>query len=372
MPGTRKASPGNDKVNELKEKLTSEKKKVEVIDWKKGLSTGSTLLNLACTGRTSVGYFPGQYYSFVGASESGKTWIALTSIAEASINKEFDSYRFIYDNPERRSVMDLKRYFGERAAQRLEPPRREGKEDIHSTTVEEFYDHLDDAVKEERPFLYVLDSMDSVSTDQANLKYQEQKKARRRGKEAPGSYGDGKARINSDSLRRVVPKLAKSGSILIIIGQERDSLNSMSYGNAKSQSGGRALKFYAMLQFWTSIKKELVKEVKEKKRQIGIITQVKITKNNVNGQHHKIDVPIYHSHGIDDIGSMVDYLVEEGHWSKGAGGVTAKEFDVKLPQEKLIQHLENNNLEKQLRLLVSEVWTNILDSCVIERKKKYE
>ena len=60
------------------------------------LGTGSTLLNLACTGKLQGGFLKGHYYSVVGDSSSGKTFLALTCFAEAAINKNFKEFRLIY------------------------------------------------------------------------------------------------------------------------------------------------------------------------------------------------------------------------------------------------------------------------------------
>ena len=70
-------------------KAILKKKKVVKLTAKDFVSTGSTLLNLACTGFPDRGFAKGYYYFIVGDSESGKTWLALTCLAEASINKNF-------------------------------------------------------------------------------------------------------------------------------------------------------------------------------------------------------------------------------------------------------------------------------------------
>ena len=92
-----------------------------------------------------------------------------------------------------------------------------------------------------------------------------------------------------------------------------------------------------------------------------------------------IQIPIYYSFGIDDIGSCVDYLIDEGHWKKAktkkgkeGTGIKAKEFDFKGTREKLIQYIGDNNMEKDLRDIVGDVWKEIEDAVKINRKKRYE
>jgi len=77
-------------VKEIEDVIESEGKKDEPLPYEKGLSTGSALLNLAISGQADVGMLPGYYYYFVGDSNSGKTWIARTCLAEATINTNYD------------------------------------------------------------------------------------------------------------------------------------------------------------------------------------------------------------------------------------------------------------------------------------------
>lgn len=342
------------------------------VSTKEMLNSGSTLLNLACTGRPFGCFIKGKYYFFVGDSTSGKTWLALNCFAEACLNKRFDDYRLIHDNAEDGALMDLEEFFGSAVAERIEPPAGTKDDPQFSETIEEFYYNVDDAIQAGTPFIYVLDSMDALSSEDEQDKFDENKKAHRKGKEAKGSYGDGKAKKNAANLRRILSGIKKTGSILIIINQTRDNINAGPFQDSKTRSGGHALKFYATLEMWTSIKGTIKKKIKEKDRELGIYSQVKIKKNRVNGRKRTVVIPIYHSYGIDDIGSCVDYLVEEGHWKKGQGGINAIDFDFKGVREKLIKHIEEQELERELRVLVGKVWDEIEEACTVKRKRRYE
>ena len=87
------------------------------------LHTGSTLLNLACSGTINGGFPKGQFTYIVGDSSSGKTFFAKTCLAEASINPEFDDYRFIVDNAENSPTASTRKFFGVKVEERIEPPR---------------------------------------------------------------------------------------------------------------------------------------------------------------------------------------------------------------------------------------------------------
>jgi RecA/RadA recombinase len=228
---------------------------------------------------------------------------------------------------------------------------------------------VDDDCKKGKPFIRVLDSMDALTSEAEDEKFEEQKKARRKGNDAAGSYGDGKAKKNSSGIRRVLAALRRSGSILIIICQTRDNLG---FGfEKKTRSGGRALRFYATLELWSSIKGVISKNVLGKSRQIGIRCGIQVKKNRITGRIPPIEIPIYTSSGFDDTGSCVDYLIEEGHWSETKGKVTAPEFDFTGKPEKLIQMIEGGGWEKELHQLVSEIWYKIEKACTVERKPRY-
>lgn len=336
------------------------------------LHTGSTMLNLAATGKPNGGWVKGTYTLFVGDSSSGKTWFCIAALAEACRNPEFDDYELIYDNVERGALMDMRRFFGKRAAQRIIAPRYDGDAAVFSEKIEDFYDNLHDHIESEVPFIYILDSMDALDSEAGEEKYLEQKTAREKGKDSAGSFGDGKAKVNSQNIRRMVSRLARNGSILIVINQTRDNLKPGSF-DPKTRSGGKALTFYATYEMWSSIKSHIYKTVRGKKRELGIVSLVKVKKSRSTGRMRTAEVPIYHSHGIDDVGACIAYLIDEGHWSATkTGKVVAEEFEFEGTVEKLVQHIEDNELEQDLSAIVADVWNDVEAACAVKRKSRYE
>jgi RecA/RadA recombinase len=334
------------------------------------LSTGSTLLNLACSGNPYGGFLRGKYYFIVGDSTSGKTFLSLTCFAEAVHNKSFKKHRLIYDNIEDGCLIDVDTLFGEDVADRIESPSQtKDGAPIYSRTIEEFYYHIDDAVKKNKPFIYVLDSMDGLSSEAEESKFNEHKKAHRKGTQSPGSYGDGKAKKNSEGLRKVLSGIRKSGSILLVLSQTRDNLG---FGFAKkTRAGGHALRFYATVEFWSSVLDTIKKTVKKKKRSIGVHISVEVKKNRITGLLHKVQMDIYPSYGIDDIGSCVDYLVDEGWWGMAKNTIAADEFKLEGTREKIIKHIEEKGLETELQSIVGKCWKEIEAECALKRKSKY-
>jgi len=371
---------GRKQMVKLKKKMTAQiteaanrkpkKKKKEKIKTKNILSSGSTLLNLACTNNPFGAFTKGKYYFLVGDSASGKTFLSMTCFAEALRHPSFKNYRLIYDNVEDGMNIDLEKLFNKEVAKRVEPPRKDADgSPIYSMLIEEFYYNLDNAIKDNKPFIYILDSMDGLDSEAESTKFEEEKEAHEKGKTVSGSYGTQKARKNSDNMRRAVHKLKKSGSILIVISQTRDNIG---FGfEKKTRSGGRSLTFYATIEIWSSITGKIKKTVKGKTRQIGVHINLKVKKNRITGELHESKMDIFPSYGIDDIGSCIDYLIEEKWWSLQGKKIVAKEFDVVLSRDKLIKHIEENNLYKELQVTAGRCWREIRQACSLDRKNRY-
>ncbi len=340
------------------------------------LSTGSTLLNLACSGKAEGGFPKGGYIFFVGDSMAGKTWFSLSCLAEAVLDKRFKDHRFIYDNVERGARMDLAKYFGKTMANKLEPPAydKDGNP-AYSLFVEEFYFNLDDALQDGRPFVFILDSMDSLDTFADDTKFDEWKKAFHDGKESKGSFGMSKAKINSTTIRTIPGRLEEAGSILIIISQTRDNVDPRNPFQTKTRGGGRALRFYAILEIWSSVVGKIKKTYKGKERQIGSNIKLQIRKNRLTGKETEVTVPIYYSMGIDDVGSCVDYLVSEKTWQKSKAGlltISGIGPEQTMKREKVIQYIEENDLIGDVQDLVGDEWQKIEDATAVKRKCRYD
>lgn len=328
------------------------------------LSSGSTLLNLALSNKVFGAVAKGWYLYIVGDSSAGKTWLIFTMFAEACRNPAFKDYRLIYDaTTEDGAQMDVARFFGQKVVDRLET--------VRSQTAEEFYFRMDDLLKSGDPFIYGLDSENGLLTEAGNEKFQELKKAHEEGKEAPGSYGMDKAKLHSQNMPRVCAGLRDSGSILIAAGQTRDNTDPRSH-EKRTRSGGRALKFYAMYEMWLAVAEKIVRTVRGKPRKIGIISKIDVKKNRSTGNDRTVFVPIYNSFGIDDVGSCVDFLIDEKEWSKKGATIEASDLELSGTREEIIAAIEDQKLEPDLRAIVVEVWKDIESKCSVERKPRYE
>lgn len=86
-------------------------------------------------------------------------------------------------------------------------------------------------------------------------------------------------------------------------------------------------------------------------------------------------IPIYHSHGLDEVGSMVDYLIDEGVWTKKrSGGIEVSGIGPSWEArgvEQIIRKIEESGLEDDLRELVVATWAGIEKACEVNRRKRY-
>jgi len=350
-------------VEEIKRMMKPAEKREES---KLLLSSGSSMLNLACSGDVRGAFRAGYYCFIIGDSQSGKTWIAVNTLAEAANDPRFQKYRLIYDPTEHGALMNLRKFFGSKLVERIEvmdPP---------SDTAEEFYYNLDDALNGDRPCIYVLDSQDGLSDNAEQTKFEEVKAASRKGKQTTGSYNVSKPKVHSANIRQFIRPLRSTGSILMVLNQTRDSFDPF---KPKSYSGGRALWFYATMQMTSSVKKHIMKDIHGKKRELGVIVKAVVKKSRETGRVRTVDVPILHSYGIDDVGSCVDYMVDENAWTKNKTGfIEAVGLGpiVKKRRDDLIRKIEEDDLVDDLRLLVQQTWNEVEQACEVSRKKRYE
>ena len=372
----------------IKGRKDIKKGKKERSGWKKGddvlwMHTGSVILNIKCSGgNPDGGYREGRIECVIGGSNAGKTILVLTGLAHVANNPLFDNYRLIFDDAEEADSFDHEALFGEEFSSRVEPPSLDDDgQPQNSETVEMFSDHIHDAcdVAENtgKPFIYVLDSLDSIDSDKEIELELSNRKARKEKdlSKIKDSYGGDKQKYLSKFFRQTRTKLKKTRSFLIIICQTRDNLKAFSFKKERV-AGGRARKFYTSVECWLTHIKEITKTLNKKKFPIGIETRIKIDKNKFTGKKANVDVSIYPSYGVDDVGSCIDYLLEMKHWKKTGNKIKAVEFDQTLTKPLLTSYIEEKEKrkkrEKKLFQLCSDVYLEIEKQLALPRRKKFE
>jgi len=379
---TKNNSKNSQKNSENQVKEASSGVKNKSVEPKEFVSTGCTLVNLAYSDRARGGYQVGRIYNEIGDSSSGKSLKAWSTMAEAANNPEFDDYTLIYDDVECASCFDVKKLFGNKLYERLTLPNMmklselmereefEKIEDASSNYIQDFHMNVKDFIDQKKPFIYILDSFDALDSWDDEKKINKARAARKEGNEpSTGSYGTSKAKVASSILRDIKRSLKNTNSILIIISQVRDNLNAMAFGSKKTRSGGKALKFYSTVEAWLA----LGKQIKSKERMIGVNTILKTGKCRITGKLRSVEFPIYYDLGIDDVTANIEFLMKEKHWKGSGQNLKAPEFEFEGSKKSLIKHIEQNNLEEDLKDIVEKVWLEIEESLKLDwRKKRYE
>jgi recA bacterial DNA recombination protein len=166
--------------------------------------------------------------------------------------------------------------------------------------------------------------------------------------------------------------LKAHNSLYMMISQTRDNIG-VTFGETKSFSGGNAVKFYRVHEIWLAVETPITREVRGKKRHVGSNVIAKVKKNKLTGKVRFVKFPVYDDYGVDDVGSMVDWLVEEGFWAreKGKQIITTEDPFVDGIRDKVIRHIEENNLEGALKKVAQECWIELEGATETKRKPRY-
>jgi uncharacterized membrane protein YheB (UPF0754 family) len=150
-------------------------------------------------------------------------------------------------------------------------------------------------------------------------------------------------------------------------------MNAPAFSDPWTTAGGEAPFFYSNHQIWLT----KIAAIKKRDLEIGTETQAKLKKNSITGNLRKATFEIFNDFGIDDVGSVVDWLVQEGWWKKQGHDIQAKELigSDRVNRAELIRYIEREELEKELAEIAHEAWMDFEEEALEDlkdRKRKYE
>lgn len=337
--------------DQVKAKIKSDKKVVKNKSEFDGnteimISTGSTLLDLAISG--GAGGIPGGILvEIFGPSGSGKT-VLLSEIAGDVQRKKGE---IMFHDPEARLDKQFASIFGLNT------------DEMNYTTpdtIPEVFSGIrnwepKDIKKVNGIF---ADSLAALSTNLEMDNKEGDKMGMRRAKEF------------SEELRKTCRILMQKNLLLVCSNQIRQNMDAGMFGQKYISPGGQSIGFYSSLRLRTSnpTKLKIEKSVKGKavKRVIGITITVEVYKSSVWKPYYTAPVTILFDYGIDDIRENLKYI------KKYTGGTIYMVNDIKLDKslEKAIQMVEEQELVKELKEQVIDLWKEIESKFEQPRKLK--
>lgn len=250
----------------------------EVVDIET-VPTGSLSLDIAL----GVGGLPkGRIVEIYGPESSGKTTLALHTIAEAQkkggICAFVDAEHALDPVYARKLGVDLENLL-------ISQP----------DTGEQALEITDTLVRSGAIDVLVVDSVAAL-TPRAEIE---------------GEMGDSlpglQARLMSQALRKLTASISRSNCMVIFINQIRMKIGVM-FGSPETTTGGNALKFYASVRL--DIRR--IGSIKERDEVVGNQTKVKVVKNKLAPPFKQIEFDIMYGAGISKTGELVDLGVKAG------------------------------------------------------------
>jgi len=383
---------------------------------------GCRLLDLVIGGKKDVFGVPaGKFINIVGDKSAGKTFLSNEFIAWAHYNFG-EKFKWVYDDCESGYSFDTESMYG------FEIMPKNLEERVHSETVEDAFCNITlfcRNLKKSEFGIYVIDSLDGLTSYELDERAEERIKKFEEGKKLEkGTMGMGKQKyLSQEFFAQLCSTIEKKNVLVIIISQIRENIDPYSF-EKYTRSGGKGMDFYAHSVIWLAGAKKILK----KETPVGNVVKAKTTKSKTPRPYRECFFNFLYDYGLDDIGTSIDYLfdlrTEKGELNTKAKAVKwegeelslddlkkfveengyaekyedSKYFDGKydkdglfdfiqskkeyrekykesfgetMTRDELIEYIEENQLEDELKNKVTEKWEAFEDSIKSNRKKKY-
>lgn len=347
------------------------------------------------------------------------TFLSNEIIASAYYTYPKGKFKWVYDDCERGYSFDTQSMYG------FDIIPSDPEKVVCSSTVEEAFCNIAnfaDSLEDDQFGIYVLDSLDGLTSEEQNSQADDRLKAFNNGKEYDkGSYGMGKPKyLSREFFPQLCSKIQDKHILVIIISQVRDNVDMFSFEKFK-RSGGKALDFYAHMVLWLATAKKITK----KERTVGVVVKAKVTKGKVPRPFRECFFSFIYDYGLDNTGTSIDYLYDLRtatgelsssaksirwgndaekptvpllrHWLEDEGLTDRFEgkkptvdnviefvktnpdyrkkfeerFGMVMTREELINYIEDSGLQEELRRKVEDKWEESEDAIRSSRRKKY-
>ena len=274
-----------------------------------GISTGSLSVDLALGGK---GFPRGRIIEVFGPESSGKTTIALHSVAAAQraggIAAFIDAEHALDPSWAKKLGISLENLL-------VSQP----------TSGEEAMNIAEMLIKSNAVDIIVVDSVAALVPQ----------------KELDGEMGDSfvglQARLMSQAMRKLTGAIAKSKTTVIFINQIREKIGVM-FGSPETTPGGRALKFYSSCR----VDVRRIGTLKDGEDVVGQRVKVKVVKNKVAPPFRVAEFDMMHADGISVEGDILDLAIAAKLVDKTGTWLRYGETHLGQGREKARQFLKDN------------------------------